>query len=94
MGKERALQAGSAEAAQSGPRVIEAKGVSLTFATADGPDSLDVLPALLGESPKGREHLIEQGAGLSVRQGAWKYIEPGQGPKVSANTNTETGRSP
>ncbi|SIO26291.1 Arylsulfatase A [Singulisphaera sp. GP187] len=39
-----------------------------------GLDSLDVLPALLGISPKGRDHLVEQGGGLSLRQGNWKLI--------------------
>lgn len=39
-----------------------------------GPDSFDILPALLGTSPVGRDHLVEQGAGLSIRQGQWKLI--------------------
>jgi arylsulfatase A-like enzyme len=41
-----------------------------------GPDSEDVLPALLGQSPKGREMLVEQGRRISIRQGNWKFIEP------------------
>ena len=28
---------------------------------------------------------------LALRQGDWKYIAPGQGPRVQVNTNTETG---
>ncbi|WP_406694132.1 sulfatase-like hydrolase/transferase [Singulisphaera sp. Ch08] len=39
-----------------------------------GPDSHNVLPALLGTSPQGRDHLVEQGGGLSLRQGKWKLI--------------------
>ena len=31
---------------------------------------------------------------LSLRQGHWKYIEPGQGPKVNQNTNTEMVNDP
>ncbi len=54
-------------------------------------DSEDVLPALLGESKKGRQFLVEQAGGLSLRDGQWKYIEPGAGEKMSANTNMETG---
>ena len=40
------------------------------------PDSFDVLPALLGQpGARGREHLVEQGRGLALREGSWKYIE-------------------
>lgn len=39
-----------------------------------GPDSFDVLPALVGESPTGRDHLVEQAPALSLRQGNWKLI--------------------
>ena len=31
---------------------------------------------------------------LSFRDGNWKYIEPSQGPAVTANTNIETGNDP
>jgi arylsulfatase A-like enzyme len=65
-----------------------------SLAGDEGPDSIDVLPALLGESKKGRETLVEQANSLSLRQGPWKFIEPGRGPQVLANTNIESGRSP
>lgn len=42
-----------------------------------GPDSENVLPALLGESRQGREVLIEQAGKLAIRKGAWKYVPPG-----------------
>jgi arylsulfatase A-like enzyme len=60
------------------------------------PDSVDVLDALLGVTTKGREYLVEQagGAVLAVRHNNWKYIPPGQGRRVSLNTNTETGQDP
>ncbi len=61
---------------------------------ADAPDSFNVLPALLGESKTGRDHLVEHAGVLSLRRGPWKYIEPGTGPKVNRNTNTETGTEP
>jgi arylsulfatase A-like enzyme len=61
---------------------------------ADAPDSFNVLRALLGESKTGRDHLVEHAGALSLRQGSWKYIEPGKGAKVLANTNTETGNDP
>ena len=49
-----------------------------------GQDSVNVLPALLGESPKGRDVLIEQAGKLSIRKGSWKYISPGPKAKPSA----------
>lgn len=40
------------------------------------PDSFDVLDALLGrQGAKGRDHLVEQGRGLALRVGDWKYLE-------------------
>jgi arylsulfatase A-like enzyme len=54
-------------------------------------DSVDVLPALLGTSPVGREELVEHARVLSLREGFWKYIEPTTGPKIQKNTNTELG---
>lgn len=46
------------------------------------PDSLDLLPALLGQSKDGRESFIEQGqlpVTLGVRKGQWKLITPVDG---------------
>ena len=54
-------------------------------------DSIDTMNALLGRSKTGRTELVEQGSGLALRIGRWKYIEPSNGPKVNANTNTEMG---
>lgn len=64
-----------------------------TLNANDAPDSVNVLPALLGESPQGRELLVEQSGVLSLRNGPWKLIEPGKGAKISRNTNIETGLS-
>ncbi len=61
---------------------------------AEGPDSFNVLPALLGESKTGRDHLVEHAGHLSLIRGTWKYIEPSNGPKVNQGTNTEMGRDP
>jgi len=60
----------------------------------DAPDSFDVLPALLGRSQRGREHIIEHAGGLALRLGRWKYIESRQGPQRSATTNIELGNDP
>jgi arylsulfatase A-like enzyme len=59
-----------------------------------GPDSENVLPALLGESKRGRQLLVEQSNGLALRDGNWKFIPPGAGAKVLAANNTETGIDP
>jgi arylsulfatase A-like enzyme len=61
------------------------------LALDDAPDSFDVLAALLGEMPAGRDHLVEHAGVLSLIRGQWKYIEPGRGPKVNANTGIELG---
>jgi arylsulfatase A-like enzyme len=60
----------------------------------DAPDSFNVLPALLGESKTARDHLVEYAGSLALRRGTWKYIEPGEGPKMTAFTKTETGNDP
>jgi arylsulfatase A-like enzyme len=57
-------------------------------------DSENVLPAILGQSSTGRVLLVEQGGSLAVRQGTWKYIAPGKGPRINANTQTELGNDP
>lgn len=64
------------------------------FPAETGPDSVNVLPALLGDSKTGRDQLIEHAAALSLRQGPWKYIEPSNGPKLNKNTATEMGNDP
>ena len=58
------------------------------------PDSQNVLPALLDASKAARTVLVEQAGSLALRQGRWKYIAPGQGPRVQQNTNTELGNDP
>ena len=63
------------------------------LADADAPDSFDVMAALLGKATTGRQSLVQQSTVLSFRDGNWKYIEPSQGPAVTANTNIETGNN-
>lgn len=57
------------------------------------PDSQNVLPALLGESTKGRDTLVEHSGGLAYRQGNWKFIPPRPGAKLEPSTNTDTGNN-
>ena len=69
-------------------------GVSLD---ADaGPDSVDVLDALLGQSDEGRAEIVLEGvqAKTVLRQGNWVFIPPHQGPPVNTNVNIETGNCP
>ncbi len=56
------------------------------------PDSFDVLPALMGQSGQGRDHLVEHAGGLSLIQGDWKVIEARKGPKTNL-TGNELGNS-
>ena len=46
----------------------------------EAPDSYNLLPTLTGKSSEGRGHLVEESWTLGLRQGNWKYIEPGQEP--------------
>lgn len=55
------------------------------------PDSENILPALLGETGKGRTHLVEHANALSLRYENWKYIEPKKGNAKNNNVNIETG---
>ena len=61
---------------------------------ATATDSENVLPALLNASTAGRRALVEQGGSLSLRQGRWKLIAPGDGARLDRNTNTELGNDP
>ncbi|HEU5116450.1 MAG TPA: arylsulfatase, partial [Isosphaeraceae bacterium] len=54
-------------------------------------DSRDHLASLLGKNPVGREALVEQGNGLAVRRGKWKFIPASKGSKMNKSTNTELG---
>jgi len=60
---------------------------------ADGPDSENILPALLGESNKGRQALVQQGGAFSVVKDGWKYIAPNNGAAYLALTDIEPGNA-
>lgn len=57
------------------------------------PDSKDALNTLLGKDKKGRDYIVEQAGSLSVSNGEWKYIRPGNGAAYNRLTNTELGNS-
>ena len=65
-----------------------------TLPPGAAPDSQNTLTALLGEAPTSREFVVEQAAALSIIVGAWKYIEPREGPAIEKSTNIELGNSP
>jgi arylsulfatase A-like enzyme len=58
-----------------------------------GPDSFNVLPALLGESRQGREYIVEHAQGLAIRKGPWKLIPAGQGVRRELGTAPWTVRA-
>ena len=51
---------------------------------AAGPDSFNILPALLGEKlvQPGRDHLVEHGNVLALRKGPWKLISAAGGARA------------
>ena len=68
-----------------------ARLVGQTLAPGDAPDSLNLLPALLGKSTQGRNHLVEHARGVALRKGPWKFIPPSDGSPVAWETGIETG---
>ncbi len=56
-----------------------------------GPDSFNVLPALLGESKQGREYIVEHAVGVAIRKGDWKLIPEGAGPRRELLTRPAPG---
>jgi arylsulfatase A-like enzyme len=60
----------------------------------EAPDSYNLLSALLGESDKGRDTMVEESWTLSLRQGKWKYIKPGVEPSwIEDKKNIDGGGS-
>jgi arylsulfatase A-like enzyme len=57
------------------------------------PDSRNQLDVFTGKTKKGRDYIIEQAGSLSVSDGEWKYISPGNGAAYDALTNIELGNS-
>jgi arylsulfatase A-like enzyme len=47
-------------------------------ATLGLPDSLNVLPALLGDTTTGRDHVVLHASGTALRQGSWIFLPPGR----------------
>ena len=64
-------------------------GVSLPKDAAK--DSQNKIDALLGNSRKGRNYVIESAGSLSISTGEWKYIEPNKGARYNKQVNIELG---
>ena len=58
------------------------------------PDSVNILPALLGESRQGRDHLVEHANLLALRRGNWKYIAARAGGKKEKAAKGDKQRAP
>ena len=58
------------------------------------PDSLDLLAAFLGESPRGRSSLVEHANVLALRKGEWKYVEGEPQRNRNKNGVADTGGAP
>jgi len=67
--------------------------VGVTLRPNECQDSLESVPALLGQDNRGRWFLVEQSKTLSLRHGNWKYIKPIDGPAIYPSTNIESGFS-
>lgn len=68
---------------------------SLVGSSETGPDSENLLDALLGKSQKGRESFIlEATSRTALRAGDWAMIPPYKGPAVQNQVNIELGNSP
>jgi arylsulfatase A-like enzyme len=59
-----------------------------------GPDSVNLLSALLGETNQGRDVLVEQGRALAIRQGDWKLIDAREAPRPVRANDAATGSAP
>lgn len=60
----------------------------------EGTDSKNMMNVLMGKSNVGRNIIVEQGLqSLAVVKGDWKYIEPGNAPRMDTLTNIELGNS-
>ncbi|MCA8967774.1 MAG: sulfatase-like hydrolase/transferase, partial [Planctomycetes bacterium] len=68
-----------------------AKIAGVELADGDAPDSLDQSAAWFGKDRRGRDHLIEQAGALSLRQGAFKFIEANKRGAFDKQTKTELG---
>jgi arylsulfatase A-like enzyme len=72
--------------------------VHQTVPAGQAEDSMNVLPALLGKSPAGRQTLVEEAMVLAIREGKWKLIDrsqrPGAHPRPARNPRVKGDPDP
>ncbi|HWL07521.1 MAG TPA: arylsulfatase [Planctomicrobium sp.] len=69
--------------------------VDIPLQPKDVPDSFNLLPAILGKSPTGREYVVQQGNdGLALRSGSWKYIPPDNRQDISKSAKSDSPIAP
>jgi len=89
------VEPGRSEAMMSQVDFLASFAALLGVEVADGagPDSRNMLDALLGRAGAGRDHLVEHSVHgtLSLVSGDWKYIEPSDAPSYAKNTDIELG---
>lgn len=67
---------------------------SLVGSDLEGPDSQNLMNVLMGESKKGRDHLVlEATTRTAFRKGDWVMIPPYKGPAKNEKVNIELGNS-
>jgi len=64
-----------------------------TVPEGEATDSVNMLPAMLGEDPKGRDSVVIAGGAKALIKAVWKYIQPRKGPAHMELVNIETGLS-
>ena len=52
-----------------------------------------MLPALLGESKQGRDHLVEHARDIALRKGPWKLAPQPKGPTELYNLSKDIGET-
>ena len=67
---------------------------SQSLSHQDAPESINILPALLGRSQIGRESLVEEAGSLSLVNHFWKVICADNKPAYDPYTRTELGNAP
>jgi arylsulfatase A-like enzyme len=60
----------------------------------DAPDSINILPAMLGRSHIGRQSLVEEAGSLSLVEASWKVIRGNDKSAYDPFTKTELGNAP
>ena len=61
------------------------------LASDDAPDGQEPAARPARRIHQGRDHFVHHAGRLALREGTWKFIPPGKGARVLANTDIESG---